>query len=68
MQVGHDNIEGMAHYLATIRLPFTVLEPPSLREEMQHMGERLLKNARSGPVGPGWVRQSSGRGMNPVQV
>ncbi|MBN9393580.1 MAG: YafY family transcriptional regulator [Chloroflexi bacterium] len=46
----HDNLESMARYLASIHLPFTVLEPPQLREEMQRMGERLLRNARSAPA------------------
>ena len=47
MEERHDNIESMARYLAGIRLPFTVLEPLQLREEMQRMAERLLLNARS---------------------
>lgn len=50
LQERQDSIEAVARYLATIRLPFKVLQPPQLREEMQRMGERLLRNARTGPV------------------
>lgn len=50
MQERLDNLEAFACYLATIKLPFVVLDPPELREVMQDMAARLLRNAEVVPA------------------
>ena len=41
LQDRHDNLAGMARYLATFTLPFRVIRPPELLQELHRLGEQL---------------------------
>lgn len=45
LQEQYDDIEGMAHYLIALDLPFIIRHPPKLREVLQRLGERMVQIA-----------------------
>jgi len=57
---GADSLDAMALHLALLGVPFTVLEPPELRERCAVLAERLHNAARADPGSAGPVGEVPG--------
>jgi hypothetical protein len=50
LTTGNNSLDLIALHVATLRIPFTILEPPELRARCRSLAALLLAAARSQPA------------------